>query len=83
MQDERNISKLGSEKLSLNGEVGPQGGDKDAPKAQVALAPGGSWWLLVFGRRYGGRPAEGGGGKLPVRPRLWTWISNAGSRAAD
>ena len=43
VKDERNIGKLGSEKRSLNDEVGPQRGDKDAPKAQVAritLAPG-------------------------------------------
>ena len=36
VKDERNIGKLGSEKRSLNDEVGPQRGDKDAPKAQVA-----------------------------------------------
>ena len=35
VKDERNIGKLGSEKRSLNDEVGPQRGDKDAPKAQV------------------------------------------------
>ena len=46
VKDERNIGKLGSEKRSLNDEVGPQRGDKDASKAQVAritLAPG-DWW---------------------------------------
>ena len=63
MKDERNIGKLGSEKRSLNDEVGLQGGDTDAPKAQmreITLTPGDSWLLQVFGRRYGGRPAEGG-----------------------
>ena len=44
MKDGRNIGKFGSEKRSLNDEVGPQKGDQDAPEAQVtqiALAPGG------------------------------------------
>ena len=42
VKDERNIGKLGSEKRSLNDEVGPQRGDKDAPKAQVARIGAGS-----------------------------------------
>ena len=46
VKDERNIGKLGSEKRSLNDEVGSQRGDKDAPKVQVreiTLARG-DWW---------------------------------------
>ena len=68
VKDERNIGKLGSEKRSLNDEVGPQRGDKDAPKAQVreiALTPG-DCWSSVGGTAAGQR--RGGGGKLPVRP---------------
>ena len=36
VKDGRNIGKLGSEKRSLNDEVGPQRGDKDAPEAELA-----------------------------------------------